>query len=181
MRSARRFWGFAMSLKAMIAAAEGQDRRSIRDRAILALGLAAALRHSKTDQEGEGQVIAVPAGKVLKPVDRLKAWMAVRGNGAGPLFYQIGPQGRLTDQSMSDCSVARLIQKYAGGWGSTRRRWGAIRCGPSSSPRRRGMGRPLPRCRRYHATRRSRCCSVMSGRRNCLTITRAPVFCVGCE
>jgi len=106
-----------MSLKAMIAAAEGQDRRSIRDRAILALGLAAALRHSKTDQEGEGQVIAVPAGKVLKPVDRLKAWMAVRGNGAGPLFYQIGPQGRLTDQSMSDCSVARLIQKYAGGVG----------------------------------------------------------------
>jgi integrase len=79
-------------MAAMIAAAEGQGTRAIRDRAILALGLAAALRrselvalewrdvemvdkglkltlrHSKTDQEGEGQVIAVPSGKTLKPV-----------------------------------------------------------------------------------------------------------------
>jgi hypothetical protein len=37
------------------------------------------LRHSKTDQEGEGQVIAVPLGKTLKPVERLKAWLTVRG------------------------------------------------------------------------------------------------------
>ena len=30
-------------------------------------GLKLTIRHSKTDQEGEGQVIAVPSGKVLKP------------------------------------------------------------------------------------------------------------------
>jgi len=71
------------------------------------------LRHSKTDQEGEGHVIAVPAGKALKPVERLKAWLAVRGHVAGQLFYRIDPQGRLTDQPMSDRSIARLIQKYA--------------------------------------------------------------------
>jgi site-specific recombinase XerD len=59
-------------------------------------------------------VIAVPSGKTLKPVERLKAWLAVRGQGAGPLFYQIDPQGRLTDKAMSDRSIARLIQKYAG-------------------------------------------------------------------
>lgn len=128
----------ASELCAMIAAADGQGTRTIRDRAIMALGLAAALRrselvalkrldvemvdkglkltlrHSKTDQEGEGHVIAVPSGKTLKPVERLKAWLAVRGNSAGPLFYQIDPQGRLTDQPMSDRSIARLIQKYAG-------------------------------------------------------------------
>ncbi|EJU14177.1 MULTISPECIES: site-specific integrase [unclassified Sphingomonas] len=128
----------ASELTAMIAAADGQGTRSIRDRAIMALGLAAALRrselvglerrdvelvdkglkltlrHSKTDQEGEGQVIAVPSGKTLKPVERLKAWLAVRGSSAGPLFYQIDPQGRLTNKPMSDRSVARLIQKYAG-------------------------------------------------------------------
>lgn len=127
----------AKDLAAMIAAADGEGTRSIRDRAILALGLAAALRRSelvalerrdvemvdkglkltlrqsKTDQEGEGQVIAVPAGKTLKPVERLKAWLAVRGSSAGPLFYQIDPQGRLTDKPMSDRSIARLIQKYA--------------------------------------------------------------------
>jgi site-specific recombinase XerD len=136
--SARKAAITARQLVAMIAAAEGEGTRSIRDRAILALGLAAALRrselvalewrdvelvdkglkltlrHSKTDQEGEGQVIAVPSGKTLKPVERLKAWLAVRVQGAGPLFYQIDPQGRLTDKAMSDRSIARLIQKYAG-------------------------------------------------------------------
>ena len=135
--SARKVAITARELAAMIAAADGQGTRSIRDRAILALGLAAALRrselvalewrdvelvakglkltlrHSKTDQEGDGQVIAVPAGKVLRPVEQLRAWLAVRGGDAGPLFYQIDPQGRLTDQPMSDRSIARLIQKYA--------------------------------------------------------------------
>lgn len=136
--SARKAAITARELAAMIAAADGQGTRAIRDRAILALGLAAALRrselvalewrdvemvdkglkltlrHSKTDQEGEGQVIAVPSGKTLKPVQRLKEWLAVRGGGAGQLFYQIDPQGRLTNKPMSDRSIARLIQRYAG-------------------------------------------------------------------
>lgn len=127
----------ASQLCAMIAQADGEGSRSIRDRAILALGMAAALRRSelvalelrdvewvieglrltvrvsKTDQDGEGQVIAVPSGRKLRPVERLKTWLAVRGRGAGPLFTQIDPQGRRTDLAMSDRSVARLIQKYA--------------------------------------------------------------------
>lgn len=135
--SARKVAITAGELAAMLAAADGQGTRAIRDRAILALGLAAALRrselvalewrdvelvdkglkltlrHSKTDREGEGQVIAVPAGKTLRPVERLHAWLAVRGRGAGPLFYRIDPQGRRTDKPMSDRSIARLIQKYA--------------------------------------------------------------------
>lgn len=128
----------ANDLAAMIAAADGEGTRSIRDRALLALGLAAALRrselvglqlrdvefvseglrltirHSKTDQEGEGQVIAVPAGKALKPVARLQAWLAVRGAAPGPLFWRVDPQGRVVESAMSDRSVARLVQKYAG-------------------------------------------------------------------
>ena len=136
--SARKAAITAANLARMIAAAEGEGTRSIRDRAILALGFAAALRrselaglqladlelvpegvkltirHSKTDQEGEGQVIAVPSGKVLTPVARLNAWVVVRGGAAGPLFLQISPQGVLTDLPMSDRSIARLVQKYAG-------------------------------------------------------------------
>lgn len=135
--SARKSAITARELAAMIAAAEGEGTRSIRDRAIMALGLAAALRrselvmlewrdvemvdkglkltlrHSKTDQDGEGQVIAVPAGKTLKPVERLRAWLAVRGSSAGPLFTQIDPQARVVESAMSDRSIARLIQKYA--------------------------------------------------------------------
>jgi hypothetical protein len=48
-------------------------------------GLKLTIRHSKTDQEGQGQVIAVPAGKVLKPVALLNALLAVRGRAAGHL------------------------------------------------------------------------------------------------
>jgi len=127
----------AKDLAAMIAAADGEGTRSIRDRAVLALGLAAALRrselvglelrdvefvpeglrlairHSKTDQEGEGHVIAVPAGKMLKPVARLQAWLSVRGSAPGPLFWRFDPQGRVVAAAMSDRSVARLVQKYA--------------------------------------------------------------------
>jgi site-specific recombinase XerD len=124
-------------LTRMIAAAEGQGARAIRDRAVMALGLAAALRrselvalqladlelvreglkltirHSKTDQEGEGQVVAVPSGKVLKPAQRLNDWLRVRGGEAGPLFYRTDAQGILIREPMSDRSVARLIKRYA--------------------------------------------------------------------
>jgi site-specific recombinase XerD len=127
----------AADLARMIAAAEGQSPRAIRDRAVMALGLAAALRrselvalqladlelvreglkltirHSKTDQEGAGQVIAVPSGKVLKPGPRLNEWLSVRGGEAGPLFYRTDAQGMMTKEPMSDRSVARLIQRYA--------------------------------------------------------------------
>lgn len=136
-RSAKKAAITAADLGAMIGAAEGEGTRSIRDRAVLALGLAAALRrselvalqladlelvreglkltirHSKTDQDGEGQVIAVPSGRVLKPVVRLNAWLAVRGGAAGPLFYRIDPQGQMLHEAMSDRSVARLVKKYA--------------------------------------------------------------------
>lgn len=135
--SARKAAITATQLSAMINKATGEGSRAIRDCAILALGLAAALRrselivlqlddvefeqrglkltlrHSKTDQDGEGQVIAVPADKVLAPVARLRAWLAVRGSQPGSLFYQIDPQGRMTEEAMSDRSIARLIQKYA--------------------------------------------------------------------
>lgn len=136
--SARKAAIAAKDLAAMIASADGEGTRSIRDRAVLLLGLAAALRrselvglelrdvefvkeglrltlrHSKTDQDGEGQVIAVPAGKGLKPVARLQTWLTVRGSAPGPLFWQIDPQGRVVEAAMSDRSVARLVQRYAG-------------------------------------------------------------------
>lgn len=127
----------ATELGLMIRQADGEGRRSVRDRAILALGMAAALRRSelvalelrdvdwvnegmrltvrvsKTDQDGVGQVIAVPSGRTLRPVERLKAWLAIRGSQPGPLFVQIDPQGRMTSEAMSDRSIARLIKKYA--------------------------------------------------------------------
>lgn len=127
----------AANLARMIGKAEGEGPRAIRDRAVLALGLAAALRRSelvalqladltlveqgltlrirasKTDQDGAGAVIAIPAGKVLTPVKHLNAWLKLRGGEPGPLFTRIAPSGLLTCDPMSDRSVARLVQRYA--------------------------------------------------------------------
>ena len=127
----------AADLVRMIAAVRGIGSKAVRDRAVLALGLASALRRSelvalhladvqlvkegaritirssKTDQEGEGQVIAIPNGQTILPVARLKAWLAVRGEAPGPLFSRFAAHGDLTGLPMSDRAIARIVQKYA--------------------------------------------------------------------
>ena len=84
-------------LRDMLRAIEGEDLRSVRDRAMLALGMAGAFRHSelvalrwadlarvpeglrltirrgKTDQEGAGVTIAIPEGRRLRPKALLEA------------------------------------------------------------------------------------------------------------
>src|SRR5215203_2213094 len=81
-----------------------------RDRALVLLGFAAALRRSelvaldvedlerrpegilirvkrsKGDQEGRGQVVAVPHGQKLRPVAALDQWLREAGIKSGPLF-----------------------------------------------------------------------------------------------
>jgi len=127
----------AADLVRMIAAVRGIGSKAVRDRAVLALGLASALRRSelvalelgdvelvkegaritirssKSDQDGEGQVIAIPYGQTILPVARLKAWLAVRGEAPGRLFTRFAARGELTDLPMSDRAVARLVPKYA--------------------------------------------------------------------
>ena len=127
----------AADLMTMIAVVRGIGSKAVRDRAILALGLASALRRSelvalqladvqlvkegaritirmsKTDQEGEGQVIAIPNGQTILPIARLKAWLAVRGEASGPLFTRFAANGALTDLPMSDRAIARIVQKFA--------------------------------------------------------------------
>ena len=76
-------------------------------------GLHIRLRSSKTDQDGEGQTIAIPNGNAILPVARLKAWLAVRPGGAGPLFTHASAMGTMTLLPMSDRAIARIVQKYA--------------------------------------------------------------------
>ena len=127
----------AADLMKMIAAVRGIGSKAVRDRAVLALGLASALRRSelvalhladvqlvkqgaritirssKTDQEGQGQVIAIPNGQTIFPIARLKAWLAVRGESPGPLFTRFSADGAMTGLAMSDRAIARIVQKYA--------------------------------------------------------------------
>lgn len=98
-------------------AIDGDDLRDVCDRALLAFGLASCLRrsepvalrvdhvrrvpeglrvtvaHSKTDQEGKGTTVAVPEGRRLKPVARLKEWLTRGEIADGFLFRGLSNAG----------------------------------------------------------------------------------------
>ena len=127
----------AAALRNMLATIEGDGLRAVRDRAILAIGMAAALRrseivalqvehvgivseglrltivHSKTDQTRQGTVIAIPEGSRIRPKALLLAWIAAAGHGEGPLFCRLSRSDGLTGAAMSDRSIARLVQQYS--------------------------------------------------------------------
>lgn len=113
-----------------------------RDRALLLIGFAAALRRSelvaldvtdleptpeglivhirrsKTDQEGEGHQVAVPRGSKLKPVEAVEAWIQAlefqwNDNVPGPLFRPIDKAGRIGAERLTPDAVARIVKRHA--------------------------------------------------------------------
>jgi site-specific recombinase XerD len=113
-----------------------KDLTGLRDRALLLLGFAAALRRSelvaidimdlalhpkglvvtlrrsKTDQAGAGVIKAVPHGHKLKAVAAVEAWIAASKITEGPLFR--GVRGDRVKQSrLSDKQVARIVKRRA--------------------------------------------------------------------
>ncbi|RDE04366.1 integrase [Sphingomonas aracearum] len=127
----------AAVLTAMLGAFPGEGLRAVRDRAVLAIGMAAALRRSelvaltlddvelvaeglrlsigrsKTDQRQDGAEIAVLEGTGLRPRSHLLAWMAAAGHQSGLLFRRLTRGDELTEDGMSDRAVARLVQTAA--------------------------------------------------------------------
>lgn len=127
----------AAALRNMLMAIEGNGLRAARDRAILAIGMAAALRRSeivslavehvgivpeglrltiarsKTDRAGAGAIIAIPEGSRIRPKALLLAWIAAAGHVEGPLFRRLSRLNSLTASPMSDRAIARLVQHYA--------------------------------------------------------------------
>src|SRR5215207_3258146 len=108
-----------------------------RDRAVVLLGFAAALRRSelvaldvedierrpeglilrirrsKGDQTGAGQIVAVPNGNKLRPVEALNTWLKEAGIRSGPLFRGVAKGGRLLPDRLSDRQVARIVKIQA--------------------------------------------------------------------
>lgn len=110
-----------------------------RDRALLLLGFAGALRRSeivalqvedvtfsnagaiirlkrsKTDQEGAGLEKGIPYGenKHTCPVRALKAWLKATTIDSGPIFRPLDRWGNLKPERLSDRAVARVIQRTA--------------------------------------------------------------------
>jgi integrase len=114
-----------------------KTRAGIRDRAILLLGFAAALRRSelaalrvedidiaqhgmrrelrrsKTDQEGQGQSVFVPRGAALCPVRAVQDWLRVSGVSEGMLFRRIRKDGMILQEGMAPHTINRLIKAAA--------------------------------------------------------------------
>ena len=112
---------------------------AVRDRAIILLGYAAALRpgelsalrladvtaradgllvrirRSKTDQESRGQLVGVAPGRHPRtdPVVALASWAALRPRGQGPLFTRIHPAGVASTDPIGVRTVSRMVQTRA--------------------------------------------------------------------
>ncbi|WKE49692.1 site-specific integrase [Gluconobacter oxydans] len=108
----------------------------LRNRALLALGFAGALRRSelatlevgdlvpqeggalltlrrsKTDPDGAGQTIGILNGSTIRALDHLAAWCEAARITSGRLFRSVDRHGR-TGESLSDRSVARIIKTAA--------------------------------------------------------------------
>lgn len=76
-------------------------------------GVELLIAHSKTDQESEGVIVAIPEGQRIRPKALLLTWMATAGHRDGPLFRLLTRGDALTADRMSDRAVARLVQRYA--------------------------------------------------------------------
>ena len=93
------------------------------------LGFKVTIRHSKTDQEGAGQTIAIVRGSVACPVTALKAWLEAAGITAGPIFRSVKKGGAVGGR-LSAQSVAEIVKAYAERVGSIPRCLRGTRCGP---------------------------------------------------
>ncbi|MCY4000315.1 MAG: site-specific integrase [Bacteroidetes bacterium] len=110
----------------------------LRDSGIISLGFAAALRRSelcslkmedvnfissdriiltirqsKTDQQGNGQMIAVLEGKSIRPVTRLHTWIEKTNLLHGYLFQTFRKGGHLSGKPLNHSEIPRIVKKYA--------------------------------------------------------------------
>ena len=112
-------------------------RIGIRDRALLLVGWAGALRRSelaglnvadmetdeagvwlhlrvsKTDQEGVGQKVLIPFGADECPVRSLRSWLDDAQIDDGPLFRSLGRSGIVKEAAISPKDVARIVKRAA--------------------------------------------------------------------
>jgi site-specific recombinase XerD len=145
----------------------GESLRQLRDKAILLVGFASAMRRSelvslniadlewtaegvlihirrsKTDQEGLGQSVAVPRGATACPVAALKAWIEAAGITSGALFVRIFNKRnqRITDQRLHGRAIASVVKAGAARLGLDASTFGAhsMRAGLVTSAVKRGV------------------------------------------
>ena len=76
-------------------------------------GYRVMIRRSKTDQEGEGQEIAIPRGCRVEPVKLVQAWLVAAGITHGPIFRPVNKSDRVLSASLTGNSAAAIVKHYA--------------------------------------------------------------------
>lgn len=78
-------------------------------------GFEVLLRKSKTDQEGEGQVKAIPYGANPKtcPVRAIQDWLKASGIKEGALFRAINRHNQIQQNALTGHAIALIIKRYA--------------------------------------------------------------------
>lgn len=90
-------------------------------------GMLVKIRRSKTDQEGNGKIIAIPRMDKTKnpmnpfcPVEIVEKWIARKNsnNPDNPLFVSIGARGKnawfwKSDRRLPDRMISNIVKKYA--------------------------------------------------------------------
>ena len=136
-------------IRRMVGSFKGKPAVVARNRALLLVGFASALRrsslaglnvsdisfcpeglvltvhHEKQDRKGTGRQVAVPRGrKGLDPVAALKCWMRYSGNQPGPLFCRC-VNGVPSGKRMLGNRIAQIVQEAAAAIGLDPKLYGA--------------------------------------------------------
>jgi site-specific recombinase XerD len=127
-------------IRKMVDMCDARTFQGLRNRALLLLGFAGAfrrselvaldlanlktttegfivlIRKSKTDQESEGQRIAIPQVEESPycPVQAVTDWLSAANIDQGAIFRRVTKGNKLTEDRLTDQSVAHVIKKLAG-------------------------------------------------------------------
>jgi integrase len=153
--------------------------KAIRDRALLLIGFAGALRRSelvgldvgdmehvrqgiilhlrrsKTDQDGEGRKIGIPVGRTRWcPVAALDGWLTASGITQGAVFRPVDRHGRMHDARLSGEAVSLVVRERvaAVGLDSTSYSGHSLRAGLATSAAQAGVPTWRIRAQTRHAS-----------------------------
>ncbi len=78
-------------------------------------GLIVTLRRSKTDQEGVGRKVAIPFGSNPEtcPVGSLESWLELSASSEGAIFRHVDRHGRIQPGRLSGYAVALIVKRSA--------------------------------------------------------------------
>lgn len=97
----------------------------VADLALSDEGLVVIIRRSKTDQEGRGRKVGIPFGTCPDTcaVRAVQSWLDASGIDEGPLFRSVNKHGQVMPARLSDRAVAEVVKRSLVAAGKNPRRY----------------------------------------------------------